>query len=110
MRFGGELWQFVGFGFLLVGLAISLFGRYVPGGGAILPWVGLGFLVPALACFLLVLLNRLANFRRLYRQHQDLRPVLDGMGIAIISTSRGVMSDRQARTQRLGGELICTTW
>jgi small subunit ribosomal protein S8 len=48
--------------------------------------------------------------RRLYRQHQDLRPVLDGMGIAIISTSRGVMSDRQARAQRLGGELLCTVW
>jgi small subunit ribosomal protein S8 len=48
--------------------------------------------------------------RRLYRRHQDLRPVLDGMGIAIVSTSRGVMSDRQARTQRLGGELICTVW
>jgi small subunit ribosomal protein S8 len=48
--------------------------------------------------------------RRLYRRHQDLRPVLDGMGIAIISTSRGLMSDRQARAQRLGGELICTVW
>jgi small subunit ribosomal protein S8 len=48
--------------------------------------------------------------RRLYRGHSDLRPVLDGMGISVLSTSRGVMSDRQARTQHLGGELLCTVW
>ena len=48
--------------------------------------------------------------RRLYRRHGELRPILDGLGIAILSTSRGVMSDRQARAQRLGGELICTVW
>jgi small subunit ribosomal protein S8 len=48
--------------------------------------------------------------RRLYRGHSELRPVLDGLGIAILSTSRGVMSDRKARSQRLGGELLCTVW
>ncbi len=48
--------------------------------------------------------------RRLYRHHAGLRPILDGMGISIISTSRGVMSDRQARAQQLGGELLCTVW
>ena len=48
--------------------------------------------------------------RRLYRRHTDLKPVLDGLGIAILSTSRGVMSDRQARAQRVGGELLCTVW
>jgi small subunit ribosomal protein S8 len=48
--------------------------------------------------------------RRLYRRYAELRPVLDGLGIAVLSTSRGVMSDRQARAQRLGGELICTVW
>jgi small subunit ribosomal protein S8 len=48
--------------------------------------------------------------RRLYRRHAQLKPVLDGLGIAILSTSRGVVSDRQARTQRLGGELLCTVW
>jgi small subunit ribosomal protein S8 len=48
--------------------------------------------------------------RRLYRRSGQLRPILDGLGIAILSTSRGVMSDRQARTQRLGGELLCTVW
>jgi small subunit ribosomal protein S8 len=48
--------------------------------------------------------------RRLYRRSRELRPVLDGLGISILSTSRGVMSDRRARTQRLGGELLCTVW
>jgi small subunit ribosomal protein S8 len=48
--------------------------------------------------------------RRLFRRHNEMRPVLDGQGIAIISTSRGVMSDRQARAQKLGGEFLCTVW
>lgn len=48
--------------------------------------------------------------RRLYLGYKDLRPVLDGLGISILTTSKGVMSDRQARAQRLGGELICTVW
>jgi small subunit ribosomal protein S8 len=47
---------------------------------------------------------------RVYRSHTQLEPVLDGLGIAILSTSRGVMSDRNARTQRLGGELLCKVW
>ena len=47
---------------------------------------------------------------RLYRSYKDLRPVLDGQGIAVLSTSRGVMSDRQARAQRLGGEVMCNVW
>jgi small subunit ribosomal protein S8 len=36
--------------------------------------------------------------------------VLDGLGIAILSTSRGVMSDRQARQAKVGGEVIATVW
>jgi small subunit ribosomal protein S8 len=48
--------------------------------------------------------------RRLYRRYTQLPPVLDGLGIAILSTSKGVMSDRRARTERLGGELLCTVW
>ena len=47
---------------------------------------------------------------RLYRKSTELRPVLDGLGISIISTNKGVLSDRQARSQRLGGELLCTVW
>jgi len=47
---------------------------------------------------------------RLYRRHSQLRPVLDGLGISILSTSKGVMSDRRARAQRLGGEVLCAVW
>ncbi len=47
---------------------------------------------------------------RVYRSYKDLRPVLDGLGIAVISTSQGVMSDRQAKAKKLGGELLCTVW
>lgn len=48
--------------------------------------------------------------RRLYKRSAELRPVLDGLGISIISTSRGVMSDRRARAEKLGGEMLCTVW
>jgi small subunit ribosomal protein S8 len=48
--------------------------------------------------------------RRLYRNRHQLRPVLDGLGIAILSTSRGIMSDRKARAAGIGGELLCTVW
>ena len=48
--------------------------------------------------------------RRLYMRSTQLRPILDGLGISIISTSKGVMSDRQARAQKLGGEVLCTVW
>jgi small subunit ribosomal protein S8 len=48
--------------------------------------------------------------RRLYRHARDIKPVLDGLGISILSTSRGVMSDRRAKAQKLGGELLCTVW
>lgn len=47
---------------------------------------------------------------RVYKSYKELRPVLDGLGIAILSTSRGVVSDRQARAQKVGGEVICTVW
>ena len=44
---------------------------------------------------------------RIYRGKDDLPKVLGGLGIAIVSTSAGVMSDRQARKQGIGGEVIC---
>jgi small subunit ribosomal protein S8 len=47
---------------------------------------------------------------RLYLGHKELKPVLQGMGISVVSTSRGVMSDRKARAERLGGELLCYVW
>ena len=48
--------------------------------------------------------------RRVYQGYQDVRRVLDGLGIAILSTSRGVMSDRDARRAKVGGEILCTVW
>lgn len=48
--------------------------------------------------------------RRVYSSARELRPVLDGLGIQIISTSRGVISDREARQRNLGGEVLCQVW
>ena len=47
---------------------------------------------------------------RIYTNHNDIPKVLGGMGIIIISTSKGLMTDRQARLAGLGGELICSVW
>ncbi len=44
---------------------------------------------------------------RVYRGKEDLPKVLGGLGIAIVSTSAGVMSDRQAREKGVGGEVLC---
>ena len=44
---------------------------------------------------------------RVYRKVDELPSVLNGMGIAVVSTSKGVMSDRKAREQNVGGELLC---
>jgi small subunit ribosomal protein S8 len=44
---------------------------------------------------------------RIYRGSDDLPKVLGGLGVAIVSTSAGVMSDRQAREQGIGGEVLC---
>lgn len=48
--------------------------------------------------------------QRIYRGASELRPVLGGLGISVLSTSRGVMSDRQARVRRIGGEVICQVY
>ena len=48
--------------------------------------------------------------RRVYNRSKDLRPVLNGLGISIISTSSGVLSDREARSQNIGGEVLCQIW
>ena len=47
---------------------------------------------------------------RRYVSTDEIPRVLNGMGIAILSTSKGVMVDREARKQQVGGELICTVW
>lgn len=46
--------------------------------------------------------------RRVYARVDDIPRPVQGLGIAIVSTSRGVMSDRKARTEKVGGELLCT--
>ena len=47
---------------------------------------------------------------RMYAKHAELPKVLGGLGIAIISTSKGIMSDKQARKVGLGGEVIAYVW
>ncbi|MEN9279115.1 MAG: 30S ribosomal protein S8, partial [Thermostichus sp. DG_1_5_bins_95] len=44
---------------------------------------------------------------RVYRSHKELPRVLGGIGIAIISTSSGIMTDREARKNGIGGEVLC---
>ena len=48
--------------------------------------------------------------RRIYSGATKLKPVLSGLGICILSTSRGVVSDREARQRKLGGEVLCELW
>ena len=48
--------------------------------------------------------------QRVYSRATELRPILNGLGISIISTSRGVISDREARQKKLGGEVLCELW
>ncbi len=45
--------------------------------------------------------------RRVYRKQRDIPRVLDGLGVAILSTSQGVLTDHQARRQGIGGEVLC---
>ena len=47
---------------------------------------------------------------RVYKNRKELPRVLGGIGIAIISTSQGIMTDREARRQGIGGEVICYVW
>jgi len=48
--------------------------------------------------------------RRVYSGVDDIPKVKNGLGIAIISTSRGIMTDRRAREEKIGGEVLCTIW
>ncbi len=48
--------------------------------------------------------------RRIYAGYSAIPRVLNGLGIAIISTSKGLMKDQDARRSKLGGELVCTVW
>jgi small subunit ribosomal protein S8 len=48
--------------------------------------------------------------RRVYVGHSEMPRVLNGLGISIVSTPRGLMTDREARKQHVGGELLCSVW
>jgi len=48
--------------------------------------------------------------RRLYYGYSEIPRVLNGLGISILSTSKGLLKDQDCRRQKLGGELICNVW
>ncbi|CAB1073038.1 30S ribosomal protein S8 [Alkalispirochaeta odontotermitis] len=48
--------------------------------------------------------------RRVYVRCKEIKPVYNGMGIAILSTSKGVMTDKKARQDKVGGEILCQVW
>ena len=48
--------------------------------------------------------------RRVYVKGKDVKPLLNGMGLRIISTSKGIMTDKQARQANVGGEVLCNIW
>lgn len=48
--------------------------------------------------------------RRVYKRSEDIQPVRNGLGVGIVSTSLGLLTDRQARERRVGGELLCEIW
>ena len=48
--------------------------------------------------------------RRVYKKVDELRPVRNGLGVGIISTSQGLLTDQQARERRVGGEFLCEIW
>jgi small subunit ribosomal protein S8 len=47
---------------------------------------------------------------RTYSNHKEIPKVLGGMGVVILSTSGGIMTDREARQKKIGGELLCYVW
>nr|YP_010564935.1 ribosomal protein S8 [Chlamydomonas chlamydogama]UZA61936.1 ribosomal protein S8 [Chlamydomonas chlamydogama] len=47
---------------------------------------------------------------RIYANHREIPRILGGTGIVIISTPSGIMTDREARSRKLGGELLCSVW
>ena len=48
--------------------------------------------------------------RRVFQSVDELKPVLQGLGIKVLSTNRGVLSDREAKKQNVGGEVLCQIW
>ncbi len=48
--------------------------------------------------------------KRVYMKGKDIKPVYNGLGIAVLSTSKGIMTDKHARERNIGGEIICNVW
>jgi len=48
--------------------------------------------------------------QRIYKKAKEIKPVKNGYGLSIISTSKGIVDDSLARKQKLGGEVICEVW
>lgn len=48
--------------------------------------------------------------RRVYVKSDEIKPVYNGMGISILSTSRGIITDKKARKENIGGEILCDVW
>ena len=48
--------------------------------------------------------------RRVYKSYKDMKRVAGGFGVSVVSTSRGIMSDSEAKKRKLGGEVICIAW
>ena len=48
--------------------------------------------------------------RRVYAKGKDIKPVFNGMGVSILSTSKGIMTDKTARKENVGGEILCNIW
>jgi small subunit ribosomal protein S8 len=48
--------------------------------------------------------------KRVYMKGKDIKPIYNGLGIAVLSTSKGIMTDKHAREKNIGGEIICNVW
>ncbi|MFZ2632974.1 MAG: 30S ribosomal protein S8 [Desulfosalsimonadaceae bacterium] len=48
--------------------------------------------------------------RRVYVGSKDIKPILNGLGISVLSTSKGLLTDKQARNENIGGEVLCAIW
>jgi small subunit ribosomal protein S8 len=48
--------------------------------------------------------------KRVYMKGKDIKPVYNGLGIAVLSTSKGIMTDKHARENNIGGEILCNVW
>ncbi len=48
--------------------------------------------------------------RRIYKKSGGIEPVLNGLGISIVTTSKGIMTDKRARKEKVGGEVLCNIW